>query len=159
MTSIPDDLVGAFQIEGEPVRGRIVRLGTAVDEILRAHTYPDPVANLLGEACALAAAVGSNLKFDGRLIVQAQGSGPVRYVVADYDTERGISHWTKNYRTSIESSDPEALTRTYEYYDPIHTLPEAGQAWWAEHGQLDESALKAAEVAEASRRMAALQAH
>ena len=48
--------------------------------------------------------------------------------IADYDTERGISYWTKNYRTSIESSDPEALTRTYEYYDPIHTLPEAGPA-------------------------------
>jgi molecular chaperone Hsp33 len=44
------------------------------------------VANLLGEACALAALVGSSLKFDGRLIVQAQGSGPVAYVVADYDT-------------------------------------------------------------------------
>ena len=55
--------------------------------------------------------------------------------------------------------DPEALTRTYEYYDPIHTLPEAGQQWWAEHGNLDESDLKAAEVAEASRRMAALQAY
>jgi len=38
-------------------------------------------------------------------------------------------------------------------------LPAAGQAWWATHGNLDESALKAAEVAEASRRTAALQAH
>jgi molecular chaperone Hsp33 len=89
-TSVPDDLVGAFQIEGEPVRGRVARLGPSVDEILRAHAYPDPVANLLGEACALAAVVGSNLKFDGRLIVQAQGSGPVRYVVADYDTSGGL---------------------------------------------------------------------
>jgi molecular chaperone Hsp33 len=87
---IPDDVVGAFQIEGEPVRGRVVRLGPAVDEILRAHAYPEPVANLLGEACALASLVGSNLKFDGRLIVQAQGSGPVRYVVADYDTSGGL---------------------------------------------------------------------
>jgi molecular chaperone Hsp33 len=87
---VPDDLVGAFQIEGEPVRGRVVRLGGAVDEILRAHAYPEPVANLLGEACALAALVGSNLKFEGRLIVQAQGSGPVRYVVADYDTSGGL---------------------------------------------------------------------
>jgi len=85
-TPIPDDLVGAFQIEGEPVRGRVVRLGASVDQILRAHAYPEPVANLLGEACALAALVGSNLKFEGRLIVQAQGSGPVRYVVVDYDT-------------------------------------------------------------------------
>ncbi len=89
-TPIPDDLVGAFQIEGEPVRGRIARLGPAVDEIIRAHDYPDCVANLLGEACALAALVGSNLKFQGRLIVQAQGDGPVRYVVADYDTSGGL---------------------------------------------------------------------
>jgi molecular chaperone Hsp33 len=88
--SVPDDLVGAFQIEGEPVRGRVARLGPAVDQILRAHAYPEPVANLLGEACALAALVGSNLKFEGRLIVQAQGSGPVRYVVADYDTSGGL---------------------------------------------------------------------
>ena len=68
------------------MRGRVVRLGASVDQILRAHAYPEPVANLLGEACALAALVGSNLKFEGRLIVQAQGSGPVRYVVVDYDT-------------------------------------------------------------------------
>jgi lysine 2,3-aminomutase len=79
--------------------------------------------------------------------------------LASYDEVRGISYWTKNYRTSIEAADPEALQRTYEYYDPIHTLPADGQAWWAEHGNLDESALKAAEVAEASRRTAALQAH
>ena len=78
--------------------------------------------------------------------------------LADYDTERGISYWTKNYRTSIEATSDDALSRTYEYYDPIHTLPEAGQQWWAEHGGLEESALKAAEVAEASRRTAALQA-
>ena len=79
--------------------------------------------------------------------------------LASYDVERGISYWTKNYRTSIEATDPDALTRTYEYYDPIHTLPAAGQAWWASHADLDESALKAAEVAEASRRTAALQAY
>ena len=82
-----DDIAAAFQIEGWPVRGRLVRLGETVDTILAAHTYPEPVAALLGEACALAALVGSSLKFEGRLIVQAQGDGPVRYVVADYDTD------------------------------------------------------------------------
>lgn len=85
-TSPKDDLVAAFQIEGWPVRGRVVRLGDAVDEILTRHAYPEPVANLLGEACALAALVGSSLKIDGRLIVQAQGDGPVSYVVCDYDS-------------------------------------------------------------------------
>lgn len=81
-----DDLVAGFQIENQQVRGRIVRLGAAVDQILSAHDYPEPVANLLGEACALAALVGSALKFEGKLIIQAQGDGPVAYVVADYDT-------------------------------------------------------------------------
>jgi lysine 2,3-aminomutase len=51
-----------------------------------------------------------------------------------YDTVRGISYWTKNYRTSIEAADDEALTRPYPYYDPIDTLPPEGQEWWAEHG-------------------------
>jgi lysine 2,3-aminomutase len=48
----------------------------------------------------------------------------------EYDREKGISYWTKNYRTGIESDDPDALTRRYEYYDPIYTLPESGQAYW-----------------------------
>jgi len=86
----PDDIVAPFQIEREAVRGRIVRLGPAIDEIISGHAYPEPVANLLGEACALAALVGSSLKFEGRLIVQAQGDGPVRYVVADYDTSGAL---------------------------------------------------------------------
>ncbi len=86
-TAVSDDLAAAFQIEGWPVRGRLVRLGAAIDKILAAHAYPEPVAALLGEACALAALIGSSLKFEGRLMVQAQGDGPVRYVVADYGTD------------------------------------------------------------------------
>jgi molecular chaperone Hsp33 len=85
-STVSDDLVASFQIEGWPVRGRITRLGASVHEVLTRHDYPEPVANLLGEACALAALVGSSLKFEGRLIVQAQGDGPVSYVVCDYDT-------------------------------------------------------------------------
>jgi lysine 2,3-aminomutase len=50
--------------------------------------------------------------------------------VARYDTDHGISYWTKNYRTAIEADDELALSREYPYYDPIYMLPEAGQAWW-----------------------------
>jgi len=91
VTQFPtDDFVAPFAIEAQPVRGRVARLGPAIDQILTRHDYPEPVANLLGEACALAALVGSSLKFEGRLIVQAQGSGPVAYVVADYDTNGAL---------------------------------------------------------------------
>lgn len=52
------------------------------------------------------------------------------HMPADYDRTRGISYWTKNYRTGIEADDPQALTRRYHYYDPISTLPEDGRQWW-----------------------------
>jgi lysine 2,3-aminomutase len=62
------------------------------------------------------------------------------HMVADYDRERGISYWTKNYRTSIESTDAEALTRTYPYFDPIDTLPDSGRRWWAKQEAADAPA-------------------
>lgn len=88
--TLSDDFVAPFQIETGAVRGRIARLGPAIDEILTRHAYPESVANMLGEACALAALVGASLKFEGRLIVQAQGDGPVDLVVADYDTSGAL---------------------------------------------------------------------
>ena len=50
--------------------------------------------------------------------------------VTEYDRERGISYWTKNYRTGIEHDDPDALRRRYPYYDPISTLGSAGREYW-----------------------------
>jgi len=52
------------------------------------------------------------------------------HMLDEYDSTRGISYWRKNYRTGIETEDPEALTRRYHYYDPIYTLSEEGQEWW-----------------------------
>jgi lysine 2,3-aminomutase len=53
------------------------------------------------------------------------------HMESEYDREHGISYWTKNYRTSLEAGQPDALTRRYPYYDPIDTLPQAGRGWWA----------------------------
>jgi lysine 2,3-aminomutase len=50
--------------------------------------------------------------------------------VSRYDRERGISYWTKNYRTGAERDYPLELDREFEYYDPIYLLPEAGQEYW-----------------------------
>lgn len=85
-----EDYSARFVIEAHPVHGRLVRLGETLDQILKAHDYPPQIANLLGEACVLAVLVGASLKFEGRLILQAQGDGVVRYVVADYDTKGGL---------------------------------------------------------------------
>jgi molecular chaperone Hsp33 len=104
-----DDLAAPFQIEQQPVRGRLVRLGPAIHEILTRHDYPAPVANLLGETCALAALVGASLKFEGRLIVQAQGDGPVSYVVADYDTEGSLRGYCRYDAEKLAALAPEGF--------------------------------------------------
>ena len=79
-----DNIVAPFSLDAAPVRGRVVRLGVALDSILRRHDYPRAVAMLLGEALSLAALVGSLLKVDGRLVVQTQGEGPVYLLVAEH---------------------------------------------------------------------------
>jgi molecular chaperone Hsp33 len=81
-----DDTILPFEVAALDLRGRVVRLGAAVDEILSRHDYPLPVAKLLGEAIALAALFGSALKFDGRFILQTKTDGPVRMLVVDYTT-------------------------------------------------------------------------
>ncbi|HZN73981.1 MAG TPA: lysine 2,3-aminomutase, partial [Micromonosporaceae bacterium] len=65
------------------------------------------------------------------------------HMVTEYDRELGISYWTKNYRTSIEATDTEALDRRYPYYDPIDTLSDAGQRWWARHGAAELASVPA----------------
>jgi molecular chaperone Hsp33 len=79
-----DDTILPFEVSALDLRGRIVRLGPAVDSILASHDYPLPVAKLLGEAIVLTVMLGSALKFDGRFILQTQSDGPVRMLVVDF---------------------------------------------------------------------------
>jgi molecular chaperone Hsp33 len=78
-----DDFILPFALEGQPVRGRLVRLGPSVEEILGRHAYPRPVAALLAETLTLAALLADSLKFDGIFSLQTKGNGPVRLMVAD----------------------------------------------------------------------------
>jgi molecular chaperone Hsp33 len=80
------DYVLPFQLEASGARGRLIRLGPAVDGILTKHAYPEAVLLLLGEAVALTGLLGASLKFDGRLILQTQSDGPVSFLVVHYNT-------------------------------------------------------------------------
>jgi molecular chaperone Hsp33 len=79
-----DDIVTPFEVAKLDLRGRVVRLGAVVDDILNRHQYPAPVAKLLGEAIVLTVMLGSGLKVDGRLILQTSTDGPVRMLVVDF---------------------------------------------------------------------------
>jgi len=80
------DRVLGFTIPSRDARGRVVRLGPVLDQILAAHAYPAPIKHLLAEALVLTALIGSLLKDeDGQLTMQAQTEGGiVDLLVCDY---------------------------------------------------------------------------
>jgi molecular chaperone Hsp33 len=80
-----DEAVG-FTLPGRSARGRIVRLGPLLDQVLSAHDYPAPIARILSEALTLTALLGSMLKdAGGQLTMQAQTeSGIIDLLVCDY---------------------------------------------------------------------------
>ena len=86
-----------FIFDGLPVRGSIVRLTDAWQEILRRRAsnstvgaYPPPVAELLGEMTAAAALMQSNIKFDGALVLQVFGDGPVKLAVVEMQPDLSL---------------------------------------------------------------------
>jgi molecular chaperone Hsp33 len=83
----PDDLVQPFHIEGQPVMGRLVRLGPLVDEVVRRHAYPREVAALLAEMLALATGLSSLLKYEGIFTLQVKGDGPISLMVVDVTSD------------------------------------------------------------------------
>lgn len=80
-----DDAVLPFAVEALDMRGRIARLGPALDTILTRHAYPAPVAKLLGEAAALCVLLGTTLKDEGRFQLQTRTDGVVDLLVVDFD--------------------------------------------------------------------------
>ncbi|MEP3247835.1 MAG: Hsp33 family molecular chaperone HslO [Sneathiella sp.] len=84
--TLTDDLIQPFQMAEAGVRGRLVRMGTAIDEILNRHDYPETVARFLGEGLVLSAVLGGALKFDGVFTVQTKGDGAISMVAADMTT-------------------------------------------------------------------------
>jgi molecular chaperone Hsp33 len=84
-SSVPvDDAVLPFEIDALDLRGRLTRLGPALDVILTRHDYPAAVGKLLGEAIVLTTLLGSSLKFDGRFILQTKTDGPVSFLIVDF---------------------------------------------------------------------------
>jgi molecular chaperone Hsp33 len=95
---VTDDLVLPFEVKPLGVRGRVVRLGPVIDDILSRHDYPEAVSALLAQSVGLAALLGSTLKFEGKFVLQTKTDGPVAMLVADFASPngvRGVARYTK----------------------------------------------------------------
>ena len=82
---VVDDIVLPFAVESLSTRGRLVRLGPAIDLLLKRHDYPEAVSKLVAEAVTLAALLGSTLKTSGRFQLQTKSDGPVTMLLVDFD--------------------------------------------------------------------------
>ncbi|KZK85296.1 33 kDa chaperonin [Pseudovibrio sp. Ad13] len=84
------DAVVPFAVEALDVRGRVINMGPVLNSMLARHKYPAPVNKLLSEAIVLTAMLGSTLKFEGRLTLQAQTDGAVSTLVVDFNAPDGL---------------------------------------------------------------------
>jgi len=90
------DSLQRFLFENTPVRGHLVHLDATWRAVLERHDYPEPLRALLGELMAAGALLSATLKFDGALIMQMQGGGPVTLLVVEVTSEgtmRATATW------------------------------------------------------------------
>jgi molecular chaperone Hsp33 len=85
---VDDNVVQPFRLEKSNVRGRMVRLGHVLAQIMQQHNYPPPVSGLLSEVATLCLLLSAMLKYEGVFTLQIKGDGPIRMLVADV-THRG----------------------------------------------------------------------
>lgn len=81
------DFIQRFHFSDSPVRGEIVQLADTVAAIMDRHVYPERVQSLLGEAVAAAVLLASTLKFEGSLILQVRGDGPLETLMVECNNE------------------------------------------------------------------------
>src|SRR6478752_848678 len=97
-----DDAVLPFEVDVLDLRGRLTRLGPALDDILTKHDYPPQVCKLLGEAIVLTTLLGSSLKFDGRFILQTQTDGPVSFLIVDFQAPDRLRAYARFDKTRLK---------------------------------------------------------
>lgn len=90
------DSLQRFLLEDTPVRGEIAHLDATWRAVLERRKYPEALQTLLGEMMAAAALLSATLKFEGSLIMQMQGSGPIQLLVVEATSEhtlRATAKW------------------------------------------------------------------
>lgn len=81
------DTLQKFMFNAEPVRGELVEISETWKQVLARRDYPLPVKTVLGEMLAAAALLSANLKFEGVIVMQIHGDGPVRLLVVECDSD------------------------------------------------------------------------
>ena len=95
-----------FQLNNHHFRGRLVRLGSVMDDIIKRHDYPPIVAHMLAETMLLCIALAGALKYEGIFTLQAKGDGAVSSVVADYTSGGALRGYAMFDKDRVANEDP-----------------------------------------------------
>ncbi len=107
------DRLQKFLFEQASVRGELVDLSEAWKQVQANHDYPPAVINLLGEMLSAAILLASNIKFNGSLIMQIQGDGPVVLLVAECDSNLHV-------RATAKLAEGAVIAPNATFRDLIH---------------------------------------
>lgn len=104
-----DNHIIPFQLGGNRVRGSIVRLGTAVSEIIKRHNYPKNIESLLADTLTITACLGSRMKHDGVFTIQAKGTGEVHTLFSDV-TNNGFLRGYVGFNSDLSIQDKDLIS-------------------------------------------------
>ena len=104
-----DNHIIPFQLGGNRVRGSIVRLGTAVSDIIKRHKYPQNIESLLADTLTITACLGSRMKHDGIFTIQAKGTGEVHTLFSDV-TNNGFLRGYVGFNTDLTIQDKDLIS-------------------------------------------------
>lgn len=147
------DTLQRFIFEEAPIRGEIVRLDATWRAVLERRDYPPVLRDLLGEMMAAAALLSATLKFDGAMIMQIQGDGPVSLLVVECTSERtlrALAQWSEGVQPAplaellgdgklVITIDPKHNTERYQGIVSLEggTIAEVLQHYLTHSEQLD----------------------
>ena len=104
-----DNHIIPFQLGGNKVRGSIVRLGSAVSEIIKRHNYPNNIEGLLADTLTITACLGSRMKHEGIFTIQAKGTGEVHTLFSDI-TNNGFLRGYVGLKADFSNQDTDLIS-------------------------------------------------
>lgn len=119
------DSLQRFIFEHAPIRGELVQLAATWQAVTERHAYPAPLRKLLGELMAAGALLAATLKFEGTLILQLHGNGPVKLIVVECTAGHAMRATAKWAGDLADAGDLRTLLGSGRFV--INLVPESGK--------------------------------
>lgn len=100
-----NDKLQKFMVDNAPVRGELVELSATWQQVLARRDYPVAVKRLLGEMLSAAALLSATLKFNGMIVMQVHGDGPVKLLVVECDSDLRLRATAKVIEGQVVADD------------------------------------------------------